>query len=249
MSGRRRVFAGLVSFSLLFSGPEPVRAQWVVTDPGNTAVNILQEIHSLLSNVNEAVMIANQLVQLENDLKNLTSFPFSIIEEYKAKLEGLFETLGSIEGLMQNLAELEGRFEELYPDFSADYMPVPVESVSADIQNRLRTTRSMIQGSLKTSAQVLENLPANQAQLTALMENSQSAVGILQAAQAGNQINASVASQLISLNSQLASYIQAHTAQIMEQNGAALASKNRMDHALDGLLDTYAPNPLRKNPF
>ena len=150
---------------------------------------------------------------------------------------------------MQHLNELESRFENLYPDFSAEFFPVPGTTMAEDMQTRLRTTRDMIQGSLKTSAQVLEQMPANEAQLQALMENSQGAVGILQATQAGNQMAGNIAGQLMSLNAQLATYIQAHTAHLMEVNGAALAAKNRLYHVLDEWGTPYTPNPIPENPF
>jgi P-type conjugative transfer protein TrbJ len=57
------------------------------------------------------------------------------------------------------------------------------------------------------------------------MSDSQGAVGILQAAQAGNQIAATVSGNLIQLNAQLATYTQAHTAYLMEVNSASVRRK------------------------
>lgn len=250
---KRRLLANcllgpLALFALTFSTRE-VAAQAIVLDPANLAQNILEVIHLIQSNVNEAAMIANQIQSLENELRNLELLPFDIIQDFSSQLQTLFTTLGSIDGLMQHLSDLEAQFDEAYPDFSQSFSPVPGYTIAADTLQRLERTRDMVKGSLKASAQVLDSLPSNEAQLTELMMSSQGAVGILQAAQAGNQITASVASQLIGLNAQLASYIQAHTAQLMEANGANLATKNRLDHALDDWGLPYTPNPVEENPF
>ena len=225
------------------------RAQQVVIDPANLAQAVIQVARLIQSNINEAAMIANQIQSLENEFKNLAALDFNTISDFTGQMEALFETLGSIEGLMQHLAELETRFEEVYPDLSTAGFPIPSSIMAEDIHARLQRTRDMVRGALKTSARVLESMPNSQAQLAALMESSQASVGILQAAQAGNQISGEIAAQLLNLNGQLASYIQAHTAQLMAENGAALAAKNRTDHVME---DWYVPSnetAVNENPF
>ncbi len=246
---RRLATISFLVGTLVFSPPQQSRAQYVVFDPANLAESILQVIHLIQSNINEAAMIANQIQSLEHEILNLTSLPFDIISQFKSRLESLFSTLGSIDGLMQHLSELEAKFDEAYPDFSTEFSPVPGVQVYEDMHQRVERTRNMIRGSLKTSADVLDKLPATEAELAKLMNKSQAAVGILQAAQSGNQIAASIAAQLMSLNAQLGSYVQAHTAQLMEWNGAQTATKNRMDHVLDDWAAPYTPNPVEDNPF
>jgi P-type conjugative transfer protein TrbJ len=81
---------------------------------------------------------------------------------------------------------------------------------------------------------VLENLPHSQAQLEELLGQSQGAAGILQAAQAGNQISASIAGNLQTLNSQLATYSQAHMSFMMQQQAAQAAAGARGREVMDG---------------
>jgi type IV secretion system protein TrbJ len=235
--------------SFFFAAPPQTAAQWVVYDPANFSQNVLSAVRAATSNANEARMIAQNVKSLANQARNLTSLPFDIINEFNGDLQSLFSIMGSIDGMMQNLATLEGRFEELYPDFLEQYDPVSRASMADDVRAWIKTTRQMILGASKTGAQVLENMPKTQEELNRLMADSQGAAGILQAAQAGNQIAGTISGNLISLNSQLAAYTQAHTAFLMELNSSAAAARNRMDHVLDGWEERYSGAALPENPF
>ncbi len=246
---RRQFMTGTtLGLAAILLNPNQVKA-YVVFDPSNFAQNLLSAIRALMSNVNEARMIANQVITLANEAKNLTSLPFDIIQEYSTQFSDLFTTVGSVNGLMQNLETLQSEFESLYPDFSQIYDPVSRSSMATDMEKQIHTTREMMLGASQTGAQVLQNLPTTQAQLDRLLSDSQGAVGILQATQAGNQIAATVAGNLTNLNAQLATYTQAHTAFLMEINSAESAAKNRMNHVLDGWDQRYGGNALPENPF
>ncbi len=247
---KRRVFLSLAALGPIAFLVRPSRVlAFVVFDPSNFAQNILTAIRALMSNINEARMIANQVISLANEAKNLTKLPFDIIDDFSEQFSELFTTVGSVNGLMQNIETLQSRFEELYPDFLSRFDPISRSSMSEDMKKWIGTTREMMLGASKTGAQVLDGLPKTQAHLQKLMSDSQGAVGILQATQAGNQIAASISGNLLSLNAQLATYTQAHTAYLMEQNSSSAAAKNRMDHVLDGWGAPYAGNPINENPF
>ena len=247
---KRRNFLGYAALSCLAVVCSPLRVSaFIVFDPSNFAQSIIQTIRLLQSNINEARMIANQVISIANEVKNLKSLPFDIINDFSTQFSDLFSTVGSVNGLMQNLSSLQAQFEELYPNFLDVYDPVSRSSMATDAKKWVQTTRDMILGASKTGAQVLQDLPSSQEQLEHLMSDSQGAVGILQATQAGNQIAATISGNLINLNAQLATYTQAHTAFLMEFNGAEAAAKNRMDHVLDGMDVPYTGKNLPENPF
>ena len=248
MNRRHFISMGTLGIFAAFTIPTQAKA-FVVFDPSNFAQNVLSAIRALTSNINEARMIANEVISLSNEAKNLTSLPFDIIQEYNSQFSDLFTAVGSVNGLMQNLQTLQSQFESLYPDFSQIYDPVSRSSMATDMEKQIQTTREMMLGASQTGAQVLQNLPTTQAQLDRLLSDSQGAVGILQATQAGNQIAATVAGNLTNLNAQLATYTQAHTAFLMEINSAESAAKNRMNHVLDGWDQRYGGNALPENPF
>ena len=221
----------------------------VVFDPTNFAQNVLAAIRALMSNINEARMIANQVISLSNELKNLTSLKFDIIDDFSQQFSDLFTSVGSINGLMQNIETLQTRFEELYPDFLNVYDPISSTSMAEDANKWVGTTREMMLGAAKTGAQVLDGLPKTQVHLEKLLTDSQGAVGILQATQAGNQIAATISGTLMGLSTQLATYMQAHMAFMMELNSASAGAKNRLDHVLDGWATPYNGKPIGENPF
>lgn len=220
-----------------------------VIDYTNLVQNILTAVRTLQSNINEATQIANQVKSLANEAKNLKDLKFDIIQDFNGQFTDLFQTVGTINGLMQDLSSLQARFDQLYPDYSAQYGPIPGYQISGETQTWITETRNMMLGAAKTGAQVLQNLPQSQSELETLMQKSQNSAGILQATQAGNQIAATVAGGLISLNTQMASYSQAHTAYLMEINSSAAITKTRMDHALDDWAQPNNSNLIAENPF
>ena len=237
----------MISLLTIFLTPiSTTQAQWVVIDPANLVQNVLQAIRMLQSNLNEVQMIANQVQQLANDIRNLEKLPYNIVDEYTAQFEELFAAVGSVHGLMQDLSSLHSRFDDLYPDFNESFSPIPGATVSQKANEWLNESRQMMLAASITGAKVLEDIPKTHERLDKLLVDSSNAVGILQAAQAGNQIAATVAGNITNLSAQLASYTQAHSSFLMQINAGAAAGKNRLDHVLDGYIPSTHPGvPLR----
>lgn len=239
----------LVFIILTFLIPSTSHAGIPVIDYTNLVQNILTAVRTLQSNINEATQIANQVQSLANETKNLKNLKYDVIQNFNGQFTDLFRTVGTINGLMQDLSSLQNRFDQLYPDYNSQYGAIPSYQMSGDTQSWIAETRKMMLGAAKTGAQVLQNLPQSQSELETLMRKSQNSAGILQATQAGNQIAATVAGGLINLNSQMASYSQAHTAYLMEINSSAAMTKNRMDHALDDWAQPSNSHLIPENPF
>jgi P-type conjugative transfer protein TrbJ len=233
----RRIFlAGVVA---VLSFPKRLFAQGVpVIDAANLAQSVLTAIRTLQSNINEGLMIANQVKSLANELKNLTSLNFSIVDEFGVQFRDLFKVVGTVQGLMRDFESLQTNFEELYPDFNNMEDLISSETVAEQANKWLDESRSMIEGAALTGAKVLENLPATKAQLDKLIVNSQSSVGILQASQAGNQIAATISGNLMNLSTQLATYSQAHMSYLQKHNSKEAANQNRLNRMLE-------PEPAR----
>ena len=208
-----------------------------VIDGGNLAQNILTALQTLQSNLNEATMIVNQIQQIEHQILNLTELDFSIGEEFSEQLHDLFSQVGEVQGLMQDLGSLQADFEELYPELNEEEL-ADGERVSELINNALNESRSMMLGAAKTGARVLEDMPKTQSQLDRLLSASESSVGNLQAIQAGNQISATVSSNIMSLTTMFSTYAQAHMSFMQRINLDAAVSENRRKHALEHKLKT-----------
>lgn len=204
-----------------------------VYDPTNHVQNILSALRAMQSNLNEARQIENQVRSLANEMENLKKLDFSIVDDFSNQMNDLFEVTGEINGLMADFNSLQEEFERLYPDFT-EMDGFDAEELSKKAKEWLQMSRETVLGASKTGAKVLENLPKSQAQLEELVGQSQGAAGILQAAQAGNQISANVAGNLQTLNTQIATYTQAMMAYMMEQQQAKASVEARSKEALDG---------------
>jgi len=215
---------------------------------GIPVVDIANLAKQIISNINEALMIKNQIEQIANDIKNLTKLDFSILDEYSGEMRSLFEKMGEVHGLMQELANLEDRFEELYPDFNNLIGELDPELASDAVNKALDESRDMMLGASKTGSAVLENLPKTQEKLEELLSDSHSAEGILQAAQAGNQIGATISSNLMSLTAVMTNYVQAYISFAQKENLVhAIQVKRAKDLMTGKVSSTVAPVPM--TPF
>ncbi len=220
-----------------------------VIDVSNLAQNILSAVRALQSNLNEAKMIVNQIKQLENDFKNLTDLNFSIGNDYSAQLHDLFSEMGAVQGLMQDLISLQSKFEQLYPEFNTNPSAVSSATMSQVLNDALNESRQMMLGAARTGAKVLENLPKTESQLDELLVKSENAVGNLSAAQAGNQITATISSNIMNLNALMANYAQAHMSHLQKLNTEQAAVENRLQHVLRGIDDAPTAAKVNRNPF
>lgn len=215
---------------------------------GIPVVDALSVAKSVISNINEAMMIKNQVEQLANDMKNLTSLDFSILDEYSEQLTSFFEKMGEVHGLMQELGDLEAKFEELYPDFHNLIGEFDEAKASEAIFKALDESRQQMLGAAKVGQKVLENMPRTQAQLEELISDSQSAPGILQATQAGNQINATISGNLMTLNGLMAQFVQTYTSYMQKENMKEAIEIKRKEKLLAGKKQSTEP-PVPMKPF
>jgi P-type conjugative transfer protein TrbJ len=225
----KRTLLGLL-LALSTFVPRPAHPIYLTLDKANLLQSVLVALRTLQSNYNEAKMIINQVQQLENDIKNLKNLRFDVIDEFNSNFVGLYRALGRVDGVIQHLEGLERRFEELYPD----YKDADSNSISKSLQQISRSAREMIEGALSAGAHVVDALPTTQGQIESLTQASQGSVGILQATQAGNQIAATVATQLANLNAQTAAATQATSAfQMATLQKQAAAEKAQKDALKD----------------
>jgi P-type conjugative transfer protein TrbJ len=229
----KRVVGLLVGMVLSFGLTVPRVHAITVYDPTNHVQNILSAIRMLKSNLNEAIAIKNQVKSLANEFENLKKLPFSVVDDFDNQMNDLFEVTGTINGLMQDFNTLQREFDNLYPDWG-NQVGIDPEELSRQANEWLKMSRETVLGASKTGSKALENLPRSQEQLTELMSQSQGAAGILQAAQAGNQISGAIAGNLQTLVAQLATYSQAHMSFMMQQQAAQAASQARSRDAMKG---------------
>jgi type IV secretion system protein TrbJ len=182
----RRALAAACA-TLLLIGSCPVSAQFVVIDPANLIQNTLTALRELQQ-------IENEIQQLENEAKNLEHLNFNSLGSLIAILATTQQLLNQTQGIAFTLAQAQATYARLYPD---SYANASGNQMIADAQARWMNSHEALRTAVQMQSQASENFPQDQTVIANLVGASQSADGALQALQAGNQLLALQAKQLI----------------------------------------------------
>lgn len=212
----RRVGAGLMGLAvtIMVAAAFPARAQWVVFDPANFTQSVINAYHTLQSNIDAATQIANQINQINNQVRmleneglNLAAMPESLVNSYRQNMANLMDSVHNIKGLEHSLSTMRDQYRTMYPSTYASNQAW--QNLDSYVQKWNQADRDNMEDALATGASVMSQLPATQADIARLGEDSAKAKGALSAMQAGNQLSMNIAGQLASLNAQTATYQQA----------------------------------------
>jgi type IV secretion system protein TrbJ len=173
----------------------PARAQFVVIDPANLLESTLTALRTLTQIQNQVQQLSNEAIMLENEARNLKGLNFSNLNRLLATLQTTNQLILQAQGLGFNLLRAEQGFAQSYPTA----YPSTVSNAQMAQDARLRWSNSLeaYRTSIQVQSQAQANFAADQATLTDLVNQSQSAVGALQATQATNQLLALHARQMI----------------------------------------------------
>jgi P-type conjugative transfer protein TrbJ len=100
------------------------------------------------------------------------------------------------------------------------------------------------QHTMEVQAQIVQNLPNDQAQMSALIGRSQGAVGILQVTQAGNQLLALQSQQASAIQTLLASQARAQAIEQARQAEAEQQAQAQFQQFIGTAPGTYTPVPV-----
>lgn len=189
--------------SFLLAAAAPAAAQKIVFDPSNYSQNILTAARTL-------EQINNQIRQLQNDARNLTSLDFSALQQMRATTQAVNQLIQQAQGIAFNLSQMDAEFARLHPQTYA--ATISGSQMAIDARTRWRNSLEALRTAVQVQSQAVQNLPRDEQNLADLVERSQAAVGALQALQATNQ--------LLALQSRQA--MQAQQLQITQERAASL---------------------------
>ncbi len=173
----------------------PARAQFVVIDPANLIESTLNALHSLAEVENQIKQLTNEAIMLENEAKNLKGLNFSTLNRLLATLATTNQLLTQAQGLGFNLMRAQRAFAQSYPIAYSN--SITNAQMAQDSHQRWSNSLEALRTSINVQSQAQINFAADQSALTDLVNQSQSAVGALQATQATNQLLALHARQMI----------------------------------------------------
>jgi P-type conjugative transfer protein TrbJ len=191
----KRLFLFVALFSLTGVVSIPAHAQWLVIDPANVLQSTLTALRSLTQIQNQIQQLANETVMLENEARNLKGLNFSTLNRLLATLQTTNQLINQAQGLGFNLLRAEEGFAQGYP--TAYPNAVSNAQMAQDAHQRWSNSLEALRTSIAVQSQAQTNFASDQASLTDLVNQSQSAVGALQATQATNQLLALHARQMI----------------------------------------------------
>ena len=168
----------------------------IVFDPSNYAQNVLTAARSLEQITNQITSLQNQAQMLINQAKNLASLPFSALQTLQQNVQRTQQLLQQAQGIAFNVQQIDQMFSQKYGSVS---MSATDQQLITDARSRWHNTVGGLQDAMRVQAGVVSNIDTSRTQMSALVSQSQSATGALQATQAGNQLLALLAQQLADL--------------------------------------------------
>ena len=187
----------------------PARAQMIVYDPSNYAQNVLQAARALQQINNQITSLQNQTQMLLNQAKNLASLPYSSLQTIEQSLTRTQQLLNQAQHLAYDVNQIDQAFQRLYPQGYTN--TTSSQQLISDAQERWQNSLAGYQDALRVQAGVVQNLDTTRTETDALVSSSQSAVGGLQALQAGNQLIALQTKQLVDLTAVVAAQSRARS--------------------------------------
>jgi P-type conjugative transfer protein TrbJ len=222
--------------------PPYARAQWPVIDVSNLAQNIMTAARELQQINNQMTQIQQFVQMLQNQGRNLTSMPFSSLQQLDQSVSQITSLMGQAQGILYNVQNVQTQFQRYYPTTISP--SASSTQLLADAQTRWQFSMSTFQHTMEVQSQIVQNLPADQAQLDALVGHSQGAVGILQATQAGNQLLALQSKQLAATEALLASQARAQAIEQARQAEAEQQAQQLYQLFIGTGPSTYTPVPV-----
>jgi type IV secretion system protein TrbJ len=213
----------LVGVALAFA-PGPATGQMVVYDPSNYSQNVLQAARALQQINNQITSLQNQTQMLLNQVKNLARLPYSTLQTIDQSIVRTQQLLNQAQRIAYDINQIDQAFGRSYPQS----YPASTSSqqLTSDAQTRWQNALTAYQDSLRVQAGVVQALETSRSQTNGLLSASQSATGLLQANQAGNQLIALQTRQLLDLTALIAAQSRARSL-----DGARLASNQEQSRA------------------
>lgn len=200
----------------------PATAQWLVFDPSNYAENILQAARALEQINNQIQSLQNEAQMLINQARNLASLPYSSLQQLQQSIQRTQQLLGQAQRIAFDVQQIDQIFSEQYANMDLSASDQQLVELARE---RWGNTVGALQDAMRVQATAVGNLDGQRAELAALVGESQSATGALQAAQAGNQLLALQSGQLADLIAVLSTSGRADA--LVEAERAAAAEQGR----------------------
>jgi len=228
---KRKLLAAVAAMSLALAPIQPAHAILgvgdIVYDPANHAENLLTAARALIQVNNQVQQLAHEAQMLINQAQNLANLPTSIAAELQASLAQVDALIQSARGIAYQVSVIDSEYRRLFPDQYA--ASATSSQIVSDAQEAWAHAREGFKHALEVQAEVVGQVRVDTGTLDRLVAESQSAVGNLQVAQAGNQLTALAAKQSMQLQTLLAASARADALERARAVGAHEQARARFE--------------------
>ena len=222
---RKRSLVAATAVAILLSLNSPSSAQLAVFDPTNYAQNVMTAANTLRQINNQITSLQNEAQMLINQGKNLANLPYS-------SLQSLQQSIGETQQLLNKAQRIAYDVRQIDQAFSTQYGPANVSASSASLidgaRQRWQNSLAALQDAMRVQAGIVQSIDTARSEARTLLSSSQSAVGALQASQAGNQLLALQSKQLADVTALLASQGRAQSLELARQAEAQEQAREQM---------------------
>lgn len=180
---------------LALAAPGGTDAQFfggIVYDPSNYAQNLLTAVRTLTMINNQVKQLTNDAQMIVNQVKNLTSLPYTARAALNTRLAEIDALIKSAKSLAYDVAAIDAAFKSLYPE---DYAAFTNAAMAADARKHWEEASRALHDAVLMQAKITETIAADLSTLDEIVMQSESAIGDLQVSQAANQLLALQAKQ------------------------------------------------------
>ena len=198
---RIRSLAVVITISASLLAAVPCPAQIAVFDPSNYSQNLMTAANTLRQIENQITALQNQTQMLLNQARQLASLPTSLVNDIDRTFTQTQNLLRQADRIAYDVQAIEQQFQQAYRNVGAGQTDMQMVEAARE---RWQISTDAFEHAIKAGATAVGNIESTQQQTSSLVDASQSAVGVLQATQAGNQLLAVQAQQMSDLVAMLA---------------------------------------------
>ena len=232
------LIAGLALSALTLTS-QPASAWRTVFDPWNYRQNILTAVRSLSE-------VKQQIEQLRNEAQMILKMDLDLTSLGSTISPELVRTLSEIKTLMDQgnairmqVEQTTQEMQRLFPDeFAAS---LTGDEMVRDAKERWDQTLAAWKRSANLQAKIAENTDQDAGLLDTLLDRSRSAVGNLQASQAGNELTGLSVKQSLQLQQLMAAQYRAETLDRSRRMAAEEEARVRFNSFLGSADGAYSP--------
>ncbi len=241
MTSSTHRFTGAALLMSVLTVWQPANA-FTVIDPTNLIQNTFTAMRTLEMVNNQVRQLQNETQMLLNQSRNLERLDYNVIGQLRASLANTERLLAEARGLAYEVQRLDQEFARLY---SAQYdSGSSNQRLAQESRERWQQGLHGLHHAMRVQAQVTQSLTEDEGVLAALVQQSQSAGGALQASQATNQLLALQAKQSIQAQQLQITQNRAVALELARQSAATEEARERRRRFM-GSGTPYTPKPVQ----